>query len=46
MMGENNNKVRIKGNPKKPNNRKEQLEQQMNNIQRFKLIEDYSMEEA
>ena len=26
-------------------NRKEQLEQQMN-IQRFKLIEDYSMDEA
>ena len=46
MMGENSSKVKIKENPKKSNNRKEQLEEQMNNIQRFKLIEDYSMEEA
>lgn len=45
MMADNEARGKIKPIPKKISNRKEQLEQQMN-IQRFKLIEDYSMDEA
>ena len=45
MMADNEARGKMKPIPKKMANRKEQLEQQMN-IQRFKLIEDYSMDEA